>query len=299
MIQLLDRHLSDSARNFRDKAIDEIGQGAAGQRFAGLLSMASRYAKRQPLSLTDADLAQAEACVPGWSPRAWNLLELLRAALLLARPDLEQDSFAEEFEALFRYADDGETCAFYRALPLLPAAERFVGRAAEGCRTNMLTVFDAIALDSPYPVEQFDDTAWHQLVIKALFLDLPVYRIVGLDKRLTEELTRMALDWADERASAGRTLYLGLWLCLGPHYPGRVAALVRGYWPGADARERQAMALAMGRVQQFDLLVEHKAKETDAQVQVQLDNARDGLCQQTQFAPLFEQVRRRGEEASP
>lgn len=290
LIQLLDRHLSDPAREFRDEVIDEIAGGARGQRFAGLLSMASRYTKRQSLALTDADLAQAEACVPGWSPRAWNLLELLRAALTLARPDLEQDSFAEEFEALFRYADEGETCAFYRVLPLLPAGERFVARAAEGCRTNMLTVFEAITLDSPYPVEHFDDTAWHQLVIKALFLDLPVYRIVGLDQRLTEELTRMALDWADERASAGRTLYLGLWLCLGPYYPARVAALIRGYWPGAGARERQAMALAMGRVQQFDLLVEHNAKETDDQVQNQLDNAREGRCQQTQFAPLFSQV---------
>lgn len=288
--QLLDRHLNESAQGFRDKALDEIAQGARGQRFAGLLSMASRYAKRQPLALTDEDRAQAEACVPGWSPGAWNRLELVRAELILARPDLEQASFAEDFETLFRYADEGETCAFYRILPLLPAPERFVSRAAEGCRTNMLTVFEAIALDSPYPVEQFDDTAWHQLVIKALFLDLPVYRIVGLDQRLTEELTRMALDWADERASAGRSLYLGLWLCLGPYYPARVAALVRGYWASADARERQAMALAMGRTQQFDLLVEHKAKETDDQVQIQLDNAREGRCQQTQFAPLFEQV---------
>lgn len=287
--QLLDHQLSEAAREFRDKASNEIAGGAKGQRFAALLSMASRYAKRQPLSLTDADMAQAEACVPGWSPRAWNLLELLRAALVLARPDLERQSFAEDFEALFRFADEGETCALYRVLPLLPAGERFVARAAEGCRTNMLTVFEAIALESPYPVTHFDDTAWHQLVVKALFLDLPVYRIVGLDQRLTEELTRMALDWADERASAGRQLYLGLWLCLGPHYPARVAALVRGYWSSADARERQAMALAMGRAQQFDLLVEHKAKETDDQVQIQLDNAREGRCQQTQFAPLFEQ----------
>src|SRR5690606_11965861 len=123
--------------------------GVSAQRFAALFAMASRYARREPLAHA--------ACTENLNPTAWNRLELLRIALLLARSDLESDAFAEELEQLFRFADEGETCALYRALPLLPAPELFVWRAGEACRSNMQSVFNAVALDSPYPVAYFDD----------------------------------------------------------------------------------------------------------------------------------------------
>ncbi|WP_341936557.1 EboA domain-containing protein [Marinimicrobium sp. C2-29] len=287
---LLTSRLSDPARAFWEKSRSEIAEGISETRFAALLAMASRHAKRQSLDLSEEELARAEALVPGWSPVAWNRLELLRINLLLARPDLETDAFAEAFEALFRFADEGETCALYRSLPLLPRGERFVWRAAEACRTNMLTVFEAVALDSPYPVNHFDDTAWHQLVIKSLFLDVPLYRISGLDDRLTPELTRMALDWAEERHSAGRTYHLGLWLCLGPHHPERVETLLSGHWPQADALERQAMLLAAGRAGQSDWLARFEPDSLDATLGAAWRQATEGHCGRKTFAPLFAQL---------
>lgn len=285
LTELLEERLSESGRAFWDNAQSELKEGAQEQGFAKLLALASRYAKRQPLGLTDTELAAAEGALPGWSPRAWNRLELLRVNLILARPDVANDSFARDFEAQFRFADEGETCALYRSIPLLPQGERFVWRAAEACRTNMLTVFEAIALDSPYPVTHFDDTAWNQLVIKALFLDCPLYRVSGLDQRLSPELTRMALDWAEERHSAGRPYHLGLWLCLGPHDENRVRRLLTDHWSSASEIERAAMVLAAERAGQQAWLasVEPRAPE----VLPYWQNAKEGRSDQMQFAPLF------------
>src|SRR5690625_2598256 len=57
----------------------------------------------------------------------------------------------------------------------------------------------------------------------------------------------MALDWADERASAGRSFHTGLWLCLGPYEGQRVEDLIVGHWSDAAPSERQAMGFALAR----------------------------------------------------
>jgi len=276
--------LSQAARDFLHKSGQAL---AAGEPFGQRLALASRYAKRRPLELTPEEDGQAQKLLPGWTPAAWNQLELLRIQLVLARPDLEESAFAEDFEGWFRFADEGETCALYRSLPLLPGPERFVWRAAEACRTNMVSVFQALALDSPYPVQYFDDTAWQQLVIKALFLDQPLHRIAGLDRRLTPELTRMALDWAQERSSAGRHYYLGLWLCLGPHQGERVEALLREHWPQADGLEREAMLLAAARAGQRHWLAEIEAQGLEKSLKHRLHQVAEGRYGQAEFADLF------------
>ena len=72
-------------------------------------------------------------------------------ALILARPDLEQKAGADAIEEAFRYADEGELCALYRALAHVPEFARFAWRAKEGCRTNMVSVFEANVIDTPLP----------------------------------------------------------------------------------------------------------------------------------------------------
>ncbi len=44
------------------------------------------------------------------------------------------------------------------------------------------------------------------MVLKALFIEVALERILGLQRRITPELRRMAKDYAGERAAAGRSI---------------------------------------------------------------------------------------------
>jgi len=257
-IEPLAQRLTPAAYAFLISALNEVRTGASKERRAQLLSLASRHVRPGPLLVLDADELQSIKGAASKSineptnaaasetvrcdPERWSVLETLRIVLLLASPDLENEAFVDVFDYLFRFADHGESCALYRALPLLPRGERFVWRAGEGCRSNMRTIFEAAACDSPYPAAHFDDASWRQLVIKALFIDVPLSRIHGLDQRLSPELARMALDLADERRSAGRAIAPQLWLCLGPHAGERgLQALRHELSNGDDAAQRGAL----------------------------------------------------------
>jgi hypothetical protein len=215
--QVLEERLDARSRAWLEASSGEIAGGVGEARFCALFSLAARHARRVPLAPERAELTAAARALEGWNPERWTLLEALRAALLLARADLASVAGERAIAEAFRYADEGELCALYRSLALLPSPERFAWRAGEGCRTNMKSVFEAVALDTPYPARFFDDLAWNQVVIKCLFIGAPLWRLWGLDGRLSAELARMALDLADERRSAGREVPHELWLALGEH----------------------------------------------------------------------------------
>ena len=227
--ELLEARLAPEALRQLDASTIEIGNGAPVERFCALFSLAARQARRAALAPSAQERAAAGRLVEGWNPERWNELESARVVLILARPDLAGDGGVRALSEAFRYADEGELCALLRALALLPGAERFVWRAGEGCRSNMRSVFEAAALDTPSPARHFDDLTWRQCVIKCLFVGAPLWRLWGLDERLSPELARMALDLADERRSAGRPVPHELWACLGRHAGAR----------GLSARERE------------------------------------------------------------
>ena len=127
--------------------------------------------------------------------------EVGRIALLVAaRADA---ALARE---LFRRGDVRERQAVLRALSLLPGRAAHLELAIDACRTNVVSVFEAIACDNPYPAEQFPDPAFFQMVLKALFIGAPVARIAGLAQRTTAELERMVEAFASERRAAGRAV---------------------------------------------------------------------------------------------
>lgn len=105
---------------------------------------------------------------------------------------------------LLQRGEAGEQASVLRALPYLPHPDRFLALAIDACRTNSIDVFSAIACENPYPAAHFPAPAFAQMVLKAIFLAVPVARIVGLRGRVTPELVRMVEDYGQERRAAGR-----------------------------------------------------------------------------------------------
>ena len=208
------------------------------------VSMASRHAKPSAMLAPHAgERALLATAVSGFDPQRWTLLETVRVGLIASWNGWSTPRASLDLEELFRYVDVGEACASYRALAALPQPERFAWRAGEGARSNMRAIFEATCCDTPYPVRFFDDLAWRQAVIKALFIGAPLARFVGLESRRDEVLARMALDLADERTSAGREVPPDLWSCLGRHGGIRAAAamereIARGSPAGRQAAQR-------------------------------------------------------------
>jgi hypothetical protein len=103
-----------------------------------------------------------------------------------------------------------------RVLPLLEAPARFVDTGLQGARTNAQRVFEAIACENPFPADYFPELGMNQLVMKAIFIEVPVARIERLGERLGPELRRMLAGYKSERLAAGRPV------------PTDVAALLEG-----------------------------------------------------------------------
>jgi hypothetical protein len=204
----------------------------------------SRRIPKEPLAPTDAELAAATTTRPGWDPRDWTLDQAARVRLLLAST-ADGAVLSRRLDTLCSAADVGELVAFYRGLPLYPDPPRHVLRAAEGVRSNMRVVFEAVAHRNPYPAEHFVESAWNQMVLKALFVGTRLDLIAGLDRRANPTLARMLCDYAHERWAASRPVSPELWRCVGPYATGAVLDDFRRLLERGTGIENQAAALAL------------------------------------------------------
>jgi hypothetical protein len=116
-------------------------------------------------------------------------------------PAGEQVDFVRD---LVRRGEVRERQAVLRVLAGMPEPARFAELAIDACRTNVQTVFEALACDNAYPARWFPAPAFDQMVLKALFVGAPLRRVDGLAARTTDELVRMVEAFASERRAAGR-----------------------------------------------------------------------------------------------
>ncbi len=173
-------------------ALDAIDPDA----LSGVRVLLARCARK----VGDAPLPVADLEAEGWTAR-----DAARASVILRvfeRAGLEAAVTA--YGQWLRRGEQGEQESLLRMLPLLPEPERLVPHAVEACRTNSEVVFRAIACGNPFPAAHFPDDNFNQLVLKAVFMGVPVGEIDGLSGRVTAELLRMADDFAAERTAAGR-----------------------------------------------------------------------------------------------
>lgn len=158
----------------------------------------------------------------GLSVHGWDEFRAARVLLLLVLAEQDEEIFRDSLVALLNSADLREQVAIYSAFSLFVSAgdgdlltsekaQWLAELARDGLRTNIVDVYDAIALDNPFPSQAFFDEAWNQMVLKALFISRPLFRIVGLDERANLTLAEALSNLAHERWAAGRWVSPELW----------------------------------------------------------------------------------------
>jgi hypothetical protein len=137
----------------------------------------------------------------------WTLTDYARLWLVMRAlprvPAAEQAAFVL---GLFESGEKGEQISLLRVLSALPDASRFLETGVQACRHNSRDVFEAIVCENMFLSDYFPDLNFNQAVMKAIFMEVSIRRIEGLERRITPELSRMAAGYASERRAAGRVV---------------------------------------------------------------------------------------------
>lgn len=238
------RQLPRPAIHWLDDKCAEVARHPADRTLFLAISLVPRKLGKADLALDKTDLAAATDARAGWTPLGWSVDQAARLLLLLSTGGTET-AFARRLEDLCNTADVGELVTFYRGLPLYPGQTQYVRRASEGVRSNMKAVFEAVAHYNPYPAEQFDESVWNQMVLKALFIGSSLQPITGLDERANPMLMRMLCDYAHERWAAGRNVSPELWRCVGPYADDAAIADLARVLERGTPPEREGAILAL------------------------------------------------------
>ena len=245
--QWLDRRLDAAAAVWLRESVSALAGGGTDRDLFRVVSLVSRKLGKAPLALErrGGRVGRRRRGPAGIRSRGpWTRPGRIRLLLAAAT---DADTFVRRLDQLCATADVDELVAFYRGLPLYPDPPRHRLRAAEGVRTNMKSVFEAVAHRNPYPAEQMPEDAWNQMVLKALFVGSTLDPIVGLDGRANPTLARMLDDYAHERWSAGRPVSPELWRCVGPFATGPMLADLERVLTTGTPPERAAAVLALRR----------------------------------------------------
>lgn len=227
-----------------DEKIEQISKGANDRLFFAAFSAAPRYTGKKNLQLTKEETQAALAIRTGWDPSHWTVDQAARTLIVLALPHDDAEKFLRSLDRVFTTADVGELVALYQSLPILPYPELLQKRAAEGVRSNMTSVFNAVALRNPYPADYLDNIAWNQMILKALFVGSPLHLIQGLDRRANADLARMLIDYAHERWAASRAVSPELWRPVGRFADAKIIADLEKVLNTPDSIQQEAAALA-------------------------------------------------------
>lgn len=140
-----------------------------------------------------------------------SLLEIARIYLLVAVLEFDSGFFESKVANVIQVADSGELETFLKFLVFLPNAENYKNVAVDALRTNIVSVFDAIALNNPYPELYFTNKEWNQMYLKAAFLERNLNEIQAVDVKANKDLARIISDYAHERWAAGRNIDPYFW----------------------------------------------------------------------------------------
>lgn len=244
LYELLEKRSDSKSLDWLKNQAEKVQSDPGTTKFFLAFSQASRFFKKDSLSLFDQEKLEAAELVKGFEPAFWDLLQTARTFLVLCY-GAEKETWLKTVNQLFETGDYHEQQALYAALPVLPFQEEILSRAIDGCRTNMTIIFDAIALNNPFPVSKFPEANWNQMVLKSIFMQRPIYRIQGLENRRNKALATIASDFAHERWAAGRAVMPELWRLVVPFVDEKIAEDLRKVVYSEDQMEAEAGILAV------------------------------------------------------
>ena len=240
----LTRQLTPAQSDWLDGQLEKIAADSSLRNIQIAFGMVPRRLGKDDLALQPGDFEAASGVRSDWNPTDWSV-DIAARVLVLIEAGQKTNQFADIFTTMCQHADVAEAVALYRGLPLFPDQAKLEPQAGEGLRTNMRSIFEAIAHNNPYPREQFDENRWNHMVLKALFVDSRLDPIQGLDARANPELARILRDYAHERWAASRPVTPELWRCVGPFADGAALADLERLVNDGDANEKRAAALAL------------------------------------------------------
>lgn len=245
LTRCIERTVADDAANWLRRTLRDVSAIDDENTLARGLDLVPRRLGRADLVFLDSDIKDADTLRGGWDLHGLSIDQAARIALLLAIYRGDDRAFADTVESLCRTAEVHELIAYYRGLAIFPAAPLLRSRAREGIRSAMTPVFEAVAHRNPFPRTMFDQDAWNQMVLKALFIGSRLDPIQGLDERANPGLASMLVDYAHERWAAGRPVSPELWRCVGPFADERALDALARALDTDHPQERLAAANAL------------------------------------------------------
>lgn len=244
LLTILASNASTDAVKWLTESIEKGEANFEKRPFYYAFSGVSRHFHKQALIEVSDSQAQGvkDNCL-NFTIEGWDEFRLARVILLLHLGDQEEDIFLETIAALLNTADLREQAAIFSACALLPSQEELVEPAIDGLRSNIVDIFDAIALGNPFPAAHFSDEAWNQMILKTYFINRPLYRVIGVEKRANAALTEAISDLAHERWAAGRTISAEAWRNCANFLSETILADFAHLLKNGDESDRQALAL--------------------------------------------------------
>lgn len=244
LLELLEKRCDSKSLDWLTSQVEKINSDSGSSKFFLAFSQSSRFFKKDLLAISPAEQASAAELVKGFEPAFWDLLQTARTYLVLSYA-VDREIWLKAINQLFETGDYYEQQALYAALPLLPYPEELLSRAIDGCRTNMTIIFDAIALNNPFPAQRFPEANWNQMVLKSIFMQRPIYRIQQVEQRRNAALASIASDFAHERWAAGRAVMPELWRLVVPFVDDKLLEDLKKVVNSEDQMEAEAGILAI------------------------------------------------------
>jgi hypothetical protein len=206
--EVLESKLTQKESQWLASKIERMENDASGNQFVMTYSLIFRFITNEAVDFSEEELALLNERYPSFSKSEWTKHSLCRALLMSKLP---QESSKNLLLKLMGTCSVKELVDFYKNLFFLDNAEELTSLMEEGIRTNVTDVFDAIARYNPYGAKYLSEGAWNQLVLKAIFMGRPLYKIFNLYERKNEKLAYMLNDYIHERWSAGREVSPEVW----------------------------------------------------------------------------------------